>query len=78
MQVSWTDPDGQITQASRVRLPWTKVYHLDYLPSLGFVMNAQGDGSAGGPIGCEIRVDDQVVAQNESSGDYAIVSCQSG
>ena len=60
-------------QETGATLPWTKVVTVD-----GFVKTATvsaTNGSAGGEITCRIKVDDKVISEQTSTGEFATVSC---
>src|SRR4051812_40637025 len=70
--ISYLGNGFQITQETNVPLPWTKT--VSYTSgTTGVNINAQNAGS--GTIACSITRDGQLIAQNESSGDYAVVGC---
>jgi hypothetical protein len=72
--VTYLKPGFNISQETGVRgKKWSKTIDPDG-DTLGINMNAQNAG--GGTITCRItRGDGHVVAENSSSGQYAVVSC---
>lgn len=74
--VTYSQPDSdafELSQETDASLPWTKTWeNIDSLP-LGWNMNAQQSG--GGTLTCEVKLDGEVLASNESSGDYSVVTC---
>ncbi len=74
LSVTYMKPGFNISQETSVRgKKWSKTIDPDG-DTLGLNMNAQNSG--GGTITCRItRGDGTVVAENSSSGAYAVVSC---
>jgi hypothetical protein len=74
VDMTWTDGNGQTSQANGLALPLSD--GLSFSAQTGSLMylSAQNTGSDG-YVTCEIVVDGEVVAQNTSSGGYAIVTC---
>jgi flagellar motor protein MotB len=72
--ITYLKPGFNISQETSVRgKKWSKTIDPDG-DTLGLNMNAQNSG--GGTITCRItRGDGTVVAENSSSGQYAVVSC---
>lgn len=72
--VTYLKPGFNISQETSVRgKKWSKTIDPDG-DTLGINMNAQNAG--GGTISCRItRGDGSVIAENSSSGQYAVVSC---
>lgn len=71
--ITWTNPDMNISQDNGVKLPWKKTFKVDDGAILGFTLTAQNAGS--GKISCKVTVDGEVESENTSSGQYAVVSC---
>ena len=65
--------ESQITD--RTALPWTKTWTLDPSSYEQFTLSIEAQNASGGTIGCSIAVNGKVVAQNSSSGEYAVVTC---
>jgi hypothetical protein len=65
--------ESQITD--RTKLPWSKTWTLDPSGYEQFGLTIEAQNSGGGTIGCSITVDGKVIAQNSSSGEYAVVTC---
>jgi len=63
--------DGSISQDNGAELPWKK--EAGYSDFTLFTLTAQSNG--GGEITCRITAEGTVIAENTSSGDYAMVSC---
>lgn len=61
------------SQDQGVKLPWKKELSSGEVVTIA-VLLAQNKGS--GEISCKISVDGEVVKENKSSGQYAIVTCQ--
>jgi hypothetical protein len=59
-------------QETNVTLPWSKEFTADG-KFQAFVVNAQN--AAAGSISCKITVDGQVINQQTSNGQYAVVMC---
>jgi hypothetical protein len=74
LMVTYLKPGFDISQETSIRgKKWSKTIDPDG-DTLGINMNAQNSG--GGTITCRItRGDGHVVAENSSSGQYAVVSC---
>ena len=73
--ITYMQPDGKFetSQQNGKPLPWKKRWTgVDSVP-LGWNMNAQQNG--GGEIKCVVKHDGKVVADNTSSGNYAVVTC---
>ena len=65
--------ESQITD--RTALPWSKTWTLDPSGYEQFSLTIEAQNAGGGTIGCSITVDGKVIAQNSSSGEYAVVTC---
>lgn len=64
------------SQAMDAALPWSKTIEVSqktWLSGTSFTLTAQA-GAAGGDIHAIIKVDGKVVAENTSSGAYAVVT----
>lgn len=62
------------SQENGAKLPWKK--ELTSTESFLFpTISAQSMGSASGEIECKITIDGELVKENASSGDYAVVTC---
>lgn len=76
--ITYVQPENgsfEMTQETGKPLPWTKRWtDVDSLP-LGWNMNAQQSG--GGDLKCVVRHNGKVIAENTSSGSYAVVTCSS-
>lgn len=77
--LTWMDGNGQTSQATGKAVPLndgdgTGSIDFSARPGTFLYFSAQNTGSAG-TLTCQIVVDGQVVAENTSSGGYAIVSC---
>lgn len=67
---------GSISQANSESLPWSKgVKESSGLMGFYTVTAQSGSQSAGGSITCRIKKGDEVLAENTSSGPFAVVSC---
>lgn len=74
--VTYSDPDMNISQANKVKAPWEKRFSTDEdMSILGFTLNAQRGADGAGKITCSITVDGEVVTENSSTGPFAVVSC---
>jgi Mycobacterium membrane protein len=74
LSVTYMKPNFNITQETNVKgKKWSKTIQDDG-SSIGINMNAQNKG--GGTITCTISRGGQVIAENSSSGEYAVVSCR--
>jgi hypothetical protein len=77
--VTYTSDDSfNISQENGVALPWTKTVDLGsgILDGGGGSLQAQGDGSADS-ITCRVVRDGEVVSENTSTGQFAVVTCSS-
>ena len=75
--VTYTSDDSfNISQENGVALPWTKTVDLGsgILGGDGASLQAQGDGSADS-ITCRVVRDGEVVSENTSTGQFAVVTC---
>ncbi|WP_420367267.1 DUF4190 domain-containing protein [Curtobacterium sp. L1-20] len=79
--ITWatsTDGDGGSEQASGAKLPWTKEVKVKG-SSKGLNFNSftvtASNGTTGGEITCEIKVDGKVVSTKSASGEYASATC---
>lgn len=71
--ISYMKPGFNIAQDTDVSgTEWTKEIAVDG-PTMGLNMNAQNGGS--GTITCSIAHNGEVVIENSSSGQYAVVTC---
>ena len=73
--ITYMQPDGkfEMSQENGNPLPWKKRWTgVDSVP-IGWNMNAQQNG--GGEIKCVVKHNGKVVADNTSSGNYAVVTC---
>lgn len=61
-----------ISQEADVKLPWSKTVTDDGLLTIA-TLDAQNAGS--GPVSCKITIDGKVIAEQTSSGQFAVVSC---
>ncbi|WP_230514443.1 MmpS family transport accessory protein [Salinispora arenicola] len=62
------------SQENGAKLPWRK--ELTSKESFLFpTISAQSMGSASGEIECKITIDGELVKENASSGEFAIVTC---
>lgn len=67
---------GSISQANDESLPWSKgVKEASGLMGFYTVTAQSGSQSSGGAITCRIKKGDEVLAENTSSGPFAVVSC---
>jgi len=71
-----SDDTFNISQENGVVLPWTKTVDLGsgILGGGGASRQAQGDGSADS-ITCRVVRDGEVVSENTSTGQFAVVTC---
>lgn len=70
--ITYGDVTKGLSQQNGTKLPWTKTAPAsDGFAAYG--LTAQNGGS--GEISCKITVDGKEVANNTSSGQYAVVSC---
>jgi MmpS family membrane protein len=67
--VTYMKKGGQ--EQKEVSLPWSADVEVDFITSLV----AQKKGGGSGEIGCKITKGSEVIADNTSSGAYAVVSC---
>jgi hypothetical protein len=58
-------------EQKEVSLPWSADVEVDFITSL----TAQKKSGGSGEIGCKVTKGGEVVADNTSSGAYAVVSC---
>lgn len=73
LSVTYMKPNFNIAQETNVKgKKWSKTIQDDG-SSIGINMNAQNKG--GGTITCTISRGGQVIAENSSSGEYAVVTC---
>lgn len=70
------DGTGGSSQENGVSVPWTKTLTIpdDVINSYSLMPQNQGKT---GTVSCEITVDGKVVARQQSSGAYALVTCSS-
>jgi len=74
--ITWITDNFGTSQATDASVPWTRTETYTS-GTLGVNISAQNAGS--GTITCKITDSaGKVLAQNQSSGDYAIVSCSVG
>ncbi len=74
--ITWLTDGFGTSQETSASVPWTKTETYKS-GTMGVNINAQNAG--GGTITCKITdASGKVLAQNESSGDYAVVSCAVG
>ena len=72
--VTWMGANMNMSQNQGAATPWTQEVQADSKWDLiGANMNAQNQGS--GDITCRVYWDDEVVNENTSSGEYAMVTC---
>lgn len=78
--ITWTDARGQTRQDTSATLPWRQTYLPDtgggYAGAGIYMVWAQDMSGTGGGIGCEIWLNGQRLTANQSSGAYAVVTCQ--
>ena len=76
--VTYTSDDSfNISQENGAALPWTKTVDLGsgiLGGGAGASLQAQGDGSADS-ITCRVTHDGEVVSENTSTGQFAVVTC---
>lgn len=65
--------NGQTSQQTNPTLPWTTSGPAE--GSFGFYSLTAQNGQSGGEISCRIEVGGKVLAENTSSGPYAVVTC---
>lgn len=68
--ITYSTPSGQ-EQANGAKVPWTKTFKAKDGEFLS--VSAQNDG--GGTINCKISVDGKLLKRSQSSGQFAIASC---
>jgi len=75
---TYTDGDSGSEQASGAKLPWTKEVTVkgssEGLNFNSFTVTAS-NGTTGGEIACEIKVDGKVVSTKSATGEYASATC---
>nr|WP_218862200.1 MmpS family transport accessory protein [Actinopolyspora biskrensis] len=64
---------GQTSQNTNAELPWSKT--AEAAEGMDFYSLSAQNGQGGGDITCKITVDGEVLAENTSNGQYAVVSC---
>ncbi|MGJ7909027.1 MmpS family transport accessory protein [Actinopolyspora sp. H202] len=64
---------GQTSQNTNAELPWSKT--ADATEGMEFYALSAQNGQNGGDITCKITVDGEVLAENTSNGQYAMVTC---
>ena len=73
--LTWMDGNGQTAQANGKAVPLSGDVSFSARAGAFLYFSAQNTG-AFGSLTCQIVVDGEVVAENTSSGGYAIVSCE--
>ncbi|NMH93509.1 PASTA domain-containing protein [Pseudonocardia bannensis] len=75
--ITYAAKGGNTSQVSSAKLPWSKSVESPGYASMSFAyVSAQNSG--GGTISCQIIAPSgNVVSENSSEGEYAIVTCQS-
>lgn len=75
--ITYATSGGNISQETSAKLPWSKTVQSPGYPGMTFA-HVSAQNSGGGTISCQIiGPSGNVVADNSSEGDYAIVTCQS-
>ena len=70
--ITYSTGGGNIAQETSATLPWSKTVEVSGMVA-GNSVQAQNAG--GCDISCKITRDGEVVAENTSSGEFAIASC---
>lgn len=64
--------NGNVSQQTNATLPWSTAGPAE---SFGFYSLTVMNGAQGGTVTCRIKLGDQVLAENTSSGQYATAMC---
>lgn len=68
--ITYSTPSGQ-EQANGAKVPWTKTFKAKG----GEILQVSAQNDGGGTITCKISVDGKMVKKAQSSGQFAIASC---